>query len=272
VPEQPEQQAMAAVVSPDQPTQVLQVPQATTAPQASETAAAQPETTEPAEAPAKAPAESAATVSLDAVDYDSQGNMMFSGRGSAGSAVRLYVDNAAIGEAKSGADGRWSFAGAAQIAAGNHTLRADEIDASGAVASRVELPFFREEAAKVAAMEPEVPAAAAPEAQPEAAAVGAAVAETEVAAVAAAAPEPQIREGRIVIQPGNNLWRISRVVYGSGMKYSVIYEANKDHIRDPDLIYPGQVFTTPEVVPPERIDPKRRTPLTAEEGGAPAQP
>jgi len=49
----------------------------------------------------------------------------------------------------------------------------------------------------------------------------------------------------VIVQPGNSLWRIARRSYGSGIKYTVIYEANKEQIRDPDLIYPGQVFTIP---------------------------
>lgn len=52
--------------------------------------------------------------------------------------------------------------------------------------------------------------------------------------------------GRVVVQPGNSLWRISRRLYGRGILYTVIYEANKDQIRDPDLIYPGQIFETPD--------------------------
>lgn len=49
----------------------------------------------------------------------------------------------------------------------------------------------------------------------------------------------------VMVQPGNSLWRLARRSYGSGVKYTTIYEANKDQIRDPDLIYPGQVFTLP---------------------------
>ncbi|WP_231573572.1 LysM peptidoglycan-binding domain-containing protein [Thermopetrobacter sp. TC1] len=56
---------------------------------------------------------------------------------------------------------------------------------------------------------------------------------------------PQVFIGKVVIQPGDNLWNIARAIYGRGIRYTVIYEANKDQIRDPDLIYPGQVFTTP---------------------------
>jgi len=69
------------------------------------------------------------------------------------------------------------------------------------------------------------------------------------------------RNGKIVIQPGNSLWRISRVIYGRGIEYTVIYDANRDNIRDPNLIYPGQIFATPGVVPPETIDPKTTSPL-----------
>lgn len=52
--------------------------------------------------------------------------------------------------------------------------------------------------------------------------------------------------GKVVIQPGNSLWRLARESYGSGLRYTVIYEANKDQIRNPDLIYPGQVFVMPK--------------------------
>ena len=49
----------------------------------------------------------------------------------------------------------------------------------------------------------------------------------------------------VVVQPGNSLWRIARRVYGEGLRYTIIYEANRGQIRDPDLIYPGQVFSVP---------------------------
>jgi nucleoid-associated protein YgaU len=53
-------------------------------------------------------------------------------------------------------------------------------------------------------------------------------------------------EGRkLVVQPGNSLWRIARASYGEGLRYTTIYEANRSQIRDPDLIYPGQIFELP---------------------------
>lgn len=55
-----------------------------------------------------------------------------------------------------------------------------------------------------------------------------------------------LRDGQVVVQPGNSLWRIARRAYGSGAQYTIIYEANVDQIRDPDLIFPGQVLSVPE--------------------------
>ena len=50
----------------------------------------------------------------------------------------------------------------------------------------------------------------------------------------------------MVVQPGASLWRIARSNYGKGTRFTVIYQANKEQIRDPDLIYPGQIFTLPK--------------------------
>jgi nucleoid-associated protein YgaU len=136
------------------------------------------------------------------------------------------VDNALAGEVVVGEDGKWSYAGGNTVTAGQHMLRADALKADGSVASRVELPFLREEAAKLTA-----------------ASEGSATADQQSAAVDAATPEVV---SRMVIQPGNNLWKLSRKIYGKGMRYTVIWEANKDQIRNPDLIYPGQIFVMPK--------------------------
>lgn len=48
------------------------------------------------------------------------------------------------------------------------------------------------------------------------------------------------------VQPGNNLWQISRRAYGVGTRYLIIYSANLGQIRDPERIYPGQVFRLPK--------------------------
>lgn len=54
-----------------------------------------------------------------------------------------------------------------------------------------------------------------------------------------------LASGRAVVQPGQNLWRIARQSYGQGTRYTVIYLANRDQIRDPNRIYPGQIFAVP---------------------------
>ena len=48
-----------------------------------------------------------------------------------------------------------------------------------------------------------------------------------------------------MVQPGNSLWKLARESYGEGVRYTIIYEANKEQISNPDLIYPGQVFAVP---------------------------
>jgi nucleoid-associated protein YgaU len=60
------------------------------------------------------------------------------------------------------------------------------------------------------------------------------------------APKLQSVDGAVIIRRGDSLWRISRRVYGHGVRYSTIYLANQDQIRDPDMIWPGQVFKVPE--------------------------
>ena len=48
-----------------------------------------------------------------------------------------------------------------------------------------------------------------------------------------------------IVSRGDSLWRISRVTYGVGTRYAVVYKANRDRIRDPNRIYPGQIFVLP---------------------------
>ena len=91
------------------------------------------------------------------------------------------------------------------IQTGVYTLRLDEVSENGTVEGRLELPFKREDEALIKAM----------------------------------------GEGSITVQPGNSLWRIARKYYGKGIQYVEIFERNSHLIRDPDLIYPGQIFSLP---------------------------
>ncbi|HVC61804.1 MAG TPA: LysM peptidoglycan-binding domain-containing protein [Acetobacteraceae bacterium] len=55
----------------------------------------------------------------------------------------------------------------------------------------------------------------------------------------------ELPAGHIAIRPGQNLWTIARRTYGLGIRYTIIYQANRQAIHNPDLIYPGQVFALP---------------------------
>lgn len=54
---------------------------------------------------------------------------------------------------------------------------------------------------------------------------------------------PEIGTARIT--RGDSLWQISRRIYGKGTRYTEIFDANQPQIRNPDLIYPGQIFVLP---------------------------
>jgi nucleoid-associated protein YgaU len=71
--------------------------------------------------------------------------------------------------------------------------------------------------------------------------------EVSVAATPAASNErvSVLDTGSVIIRRGDNLWRLSRRVFGQGIRYTSIYDANRDQIRDPALIFPGQVFELP---------------------------
>ncbi len=177
---------------------------------------------QPAEASAGAPK----VPEISAIDYDSTGRAILSGKAPSGARLFVYLDNASIGEATADEDGFWTFTPAEPIAPGLHVIRVDQVDQTGKVVARAQTPF---EQADV----------------PLAAQAGAA---SQQAASAASGQDESglaIINGRIVVQPGNSLWRIARQSYGDGFQYTVIYEANKNQIADPDLIYPGQVFAIP---------------------------
>ena len=52
-------------------------------------------------------------------------------------------------------------------------------------------------------------------------------------------------DDRIIVQKGNSLWRIARKTLGGGVFYTEIYKNNLRKIKNPNLIYPGQVFNIP---------------------------
>jgi nucleoid-associated protein YgaU len=171
-------------------------------------------------------------VSIAAIAYTPDGAVQLSGVGAPTATVRLYLNNTGVADALVAGNGTWVSV-LRDVAPGVYQLRADQIDAAGKVTSRFETPFQRETPeALAAAMKP-------------AAAAGVPVprSPTEPAAAPAAAPVAPVS---VTVQPGFTLWQIAREKLGDGVMYVQVFEANKEQIRDPDLIYPGQVFTIPD--------------------------
>ena len=157
-------------------------------------------------------------IALDTITYDPDGEVLLAGRGaSAGGFVQIYLDNKPITTSKISIDGDWRT-DLPEVDTGIYTLRVDEIDADGVVQSRIETPFKKEEPEQVAAILAE---------------------ETSAEGFDIAVK---------TVQPGATLWAIAEEQLGEGILYVSVFEANRDLIRDPDLIYPGQVFRIPEAI------------------------
>ena len=186
-------------------------------------------------------------VTVDSISYSPEGDVQLAGRGMAGAVVRLYLDNRLVGDGLVEGSGDWSVT-LPGIAPAVYTLRVDQLDGAGEVTSRFETPFQRETvealAAAAAVSSADAATQGATDANADAGAADDGVAEGGDAAGADAAGGGT-RPVSITVQPGFTLWAIARENLGDGVMYVQVFEANKAQIRDPDLIYPGQVFTLP---------------------------
>jgi nucleoid-associated protein YgaU len=218
---------------PDQPvagTDVTVAPDVPVVPAAPEVGAEATPIAPPAPAPAASPnlvvdadgarvlgqPQALSSVALDTITYDPAGDVVLSGRAPEGGFVQIYVDNQPVTTSRIEVGGTWR-SDLPDIDTGIYTLRVDKVDAEGTVVSRIETPFKREDSRDVAAVMAEE--------------------------VAAEGFDIAMR----TVQPGNTLWAIAEDRLGEGIMYVAVFEANRDIIRDPDLIYPGQVFTLPPV-------------------------
>ncbi|SHI81346.1 LysM domain-containing protein [Shimia gijangensis] len=163
------------------------------------------------QAPNEASPEVMSTVALDAISYSEAGEVQLSGRSGQEGFVRVYLDNTPVTTSRIEEDGNWRME-LPDVDTGVYTLRVDEVAKDGTVVSRVETPFKREDQ------------------------------ETLKAATEDAVADAQV----VTVQPGSTLWAIADERYGDGVMYVRVFDANRDRIRDPDLIYPGQVFALPE--------------------------
>ncbi len=157
-------------------------------------------------------------VALDTIGYSESGEVELTGRVQDESTVRLYLDNELVADLDPVDDGQWrgEIEG---VDPGVYTLRVDEVSPEGDVVSRIETPFKREPIETLRAAD----------------------VATDPDATGEVAP---IRS--VTVQKGDTLWAISRDRFGDGVLYVKLFEANRAAIRDPDLIYPGQIFTIPD--------------------------
>ena len=140
-------------------------------------------------------------------------------------------------------------AGAASATAPAQATAPPNATASPVVAPSVDIAAAAPSSATPSSATP----ASAPSAQGQTTSASASVAASvPVPAAAPTPPEPApvvappITAQVVTVQPGYTLWHIARQSYGVGEMYVKVFEANRTQIRNPDLIYPGQVFTIPQ--------------------------
>lgn len=165
-----------------------------------------------------------ARVHIFSVDVLSTGQVSASGTAQPGADIRLYLNDSFIVAAKAASNGAWSLTIEKGVTPGLYRLRADDAAPDGKIFSRAEVQFEV----------PAIQANATPNTQLASASPGSVV----VGQVSTA-----------TVSKGDSLWRISEKIYGVGTRYTVIHGANSAQIRDPNLIYPGQVFVVPAKSP-----------------------
>lgn len=186
-------------------------------------------------------------VVVEAVETEAGGKLHVSGHSSAGAAVRLYLNDSFLAAATADAEGHFAFTIKEGVAPGKYRVRLDDVEPkSGAVRSRAEVSFNAPDTVAVTSSVPAQSAAAKRQ-------DNAASQQPKIAAAIDTAPAAPPSPSAVVVPKittttvtrGDSLWRISRLTYGEGARYAVIYKANRDQIRNPDRIYPGQVFVLP---------------------------
>ena len=186
----------------------------------------------------------AGAVVVEAVEIEPGGKFHVSGLARPGAALRLYLNDSFITSITAAADGRFAVTINEGVAPGSYRVRVDEASASGAVRARAEVPFNAPEA--TASVTARATASRRPDSaatqQPQLAAAGATVL-PDSGSPPSTVVVPKITT--TTVSRGDSLWRLSQVSYGAGTRYAVIYKANRGQIRNPNLIYPGQIFVLP---------------------------
>ncbi|WP_244443322.1 LysM peptidoglycan-binding domain-containing protein [Bradyrhizobium sp. Ai1a-2] len=179
---------------------------------------------------------------VEAVETEPGGKLRVSGRARPGAAVRLYLNDSFVAAVTSDDSGRLSVTINAGVAAGNYRIRLDEVEpSSGSVRARAEVPFNVPSALTTASVQAQAKPAEAATTKPQLAAAETTAPPDKGAPSAVVVPKITTA----TVSRGDSLWRISQRAFGAGQRYAVIYRANKEQIRNPNRIYPGQIFVVP---------------------------
>ena len=192
-----------------------------------------------------APKPMAGAVVVEAVETEPGGKLHVSGQARPGGVLRLHLNDSFVASVTAGVDGRFAVTINGGVAPGSYRVRLDEVEPnSGAVRARADVPFNV----------PDTVVNASLPAQATAKRSDIAPAQQRQLAAGVATVLPDVGSPTTVVVPkiatttvsrGDNLWHLSRLTYGAGTRYAIIYRANREHIRNPNLIYPGQVFVLP---------------------------
>jgi nucleoid-associated protein YgaU len=202
-----------------------------------------------ASVPPPTPTALAHPVAVEVVDAEPGGKLSISGHSSPGAALRLYINNSYLASSKASADGRFAITINKDVGPGTHQARLDEmVSKSGTVRSRAEVPFDVPEAKPAPTAAPEHTGRIQVAKHDDTAGAGAPGVDSAITSEGSSfASVPKIATA--VVARGDSLWRISRATYGAGERYTLIFGANHTQIRNPNRIYPGQVFVLPEMTP-----------------------
>jgi nucleoid-associated protein YgaU len=177
---------------------------------------------------------------VETVEIEPGGKFHVSGQARPGAPLRLYLNDSFVTSVTAGADGRFAVTINEGVAAGSYRVRVDEASSSGTVRARAEVPFTAPET--TASMSAQAATSKRPDTTgPQLAAAGATVLPDSGSPSTVVVP----KIATTTVSRGDSLWRLSQVTYGAGMRYAVIYKANRGQIRNPNRIYPGQVFVLP---------------------------
>lgn len=237
VPATPEGQVLALVEEPGQASRMITTPQAAPTiqqPEGSDVPVAQHGSSAPYSVlppqnvqggSTGQDAKSDISIAVEAVEIEGA-SVFIAGHARGGQTVNISANELLLGTAIITPEGRYLVQTQQPLAVGDYIIRADLMDKGGKVLATARVPFRRVEGENIAAVAPSAPA------QED---------------VQVTEPQPlEEAEGSVIIRKGDNLWTISKRTYGSGLRYTTIYLSNRDQIKNPDLIWPGQVFVMPK--------------------------